>query len=82
MRRTSLLEAARRGVTELEGSKPTLTAGETDKTGRFTVLTTEDYLEAGYEHVKEDVEVREKGLKSVQRKLNSACSLFIMIFKV
>ena len=45
-------------------------------------MTTEDYLKASYEHVKEDEEVTEKGLRSVQRNLNAACSLFIKIFKV
>merc|ERR1711888_435988 len=40
------------------------------------------YLEAGEEHGREDREISEKELRSIERRLNEANSMFIKIFRV
>ena len=55
---------------------------ETDKSGKFTVMGQQDYIEAGYEHVQHDREIDEKELKAIERRLNAASSMYIKIFRV
>ena len=54
---------------------------ETDKTGKFTVMSQEDYLEAGDIHTVNDKEITEDELWNIQRRLNAGNSMFIKIFK-
>merc|ERR1711888_417258 len=55
---------------------------ETDKSGKFSVMRQDVYLEAGDEHVKNDKILTEKELRGVERRLNAGCSMFIKIFWV
>ena len=55
---------------------------QTDKTGKFAILTMEDYLAAGMVHASKDEEVTEDFVKSNQRVLNGHCSLWLKIFNV
>ena len=59
-----------------------LVVPETDKSGKFTVMSQEDYLEAGYEHVRDDKEISEKELHTIERRVNAANSMYIKIFRV
>ena len=43
---------------------------QTDKTGRFCILTAEQYLEAGKIHTKKDFEVEIENAEEIQRILN------------
>ena len=42
----------------------------------------EEYLKAGDVHTKDDVEIDEKELKQIERKVNATVSLFVKKFKV
>merc|ERR1711888_260046 len=55
---------------------------ETDKSGKFSVMRQDVYLEAGDEHVKNDKILTEKELRGVERRLNAGCSMFIKMFRV
>ena len=55
---------------------------ETDKTGKFAILSREDYMAAGMVHTSKDEEVTEEYVKSNQRVLNGHCSLWLKIFNV
>ena len=48
---------------------------ETDKSGKFTVMGQDAYLEAGDKHVVDDEEFSEKKLRIVKRKLNAGRGL-------
>ena len=43
---------------------------QTDKSGRFCVLTREQYLEAGLEHTKKDRKIDQKDHEEIQRAVN------------
>ena len=55
---------------------------QTDKSGKFSVMSQEDYLTAGDLHVVDDQVIDEKQLRKVERRLNATCSLFIKMFRV
>ena len=59
-----------------------ITVMETDKTGKFTVMSQQDYLEAGDLHTANDREISEEELWSILRKLNASNAMFIKNFKV
>ena len=54
----------------------------TDKSGRFAVMTMEDYRWAGSKHTKQDEQVDLAFVKKNQRLLNAHCSMMIKIFLV
>ena len=43
---------------------------QTDKSGRFCVLTREQYLEAGLEHTKKDKKIDKRDHEEIQRAVN------------
>ena len=53
---------------------------ETDKTGKFCVLSVEDYLEAGATHTDRDECVGDDQIRETQRVLNGHCSYMMKIF--
>ena len=55
---------------------------QTDKSGRFAVLTLEDYERAGMKHVQGDQEVDMEYVKQNNRVLNGHCSMWLRIFLV
>ena len=55
---------------------------ETDKSGKFSVMPQQTYLEAGDKHVVEDDEISEEELEKIQKRINAAVSMFIKIFKM
>ena len=55
---------------------------QTDKSGRFAVLTREDYERAGMKHVKGDQEVDLEYVRQNNRVLNGHCSMWLRIFLV
>ena len=54
----------------------------TDKTGNFSVLGRDRYLEAGLSHTGGDKEVGLDSLKTAQREINGHVSMLIKIFKI
>ena len=55
---------------------------ETDKTGKFAILSMEDYMAAGMVHASKNEEVTEEYVKNNQRVLNGHCSIWLTIFNV
>ena len=49
---------------------------------KISVMMVKDYMAAGGKHTKEDIEVDEKELRGIERKVNAAVLLFIKIFKM
>ena len=54
----------------------------TDKTGLFTVMSRDTYLECGLSHTKGDIEVGWEELKLAQSEINGHTSMMIKIFKI
>ena len=54
----------------------------TDKSGRFAIMTMEDYRWAGRKHTENDEEVDLAYVKRNQRVLNAHCSMLIKVFLV
>ena len=54
----------------------------TDKTGNFSVMGWDRYLEAGLSHTGDDEEVGMDVLKTAQREINVHVSMLIKIFKI
>ena len=54
----------------------------TDKSGRFSVMSMEEYERAGAVHTRNDVEVNLSFLQENQRKLNGYLSMLMKIFKI
>ena len=52
---------------------------QTDKSGRFAILTRQQYLDAGYEHTKKDVEIEVAENEDVERTLNGHLKWFSKI---
>ena len=55
---------------------------QTDKSGRFAVMTMADYEYAGSKHVRKDQEVNLPFVKQNQDILNGHCSMWLKIFLV
>ena len=53
---------------------------QTDKSGKFAVMSVEDYLAAGKVHTDKDECVGEDFVRETQRILNGHCSLLMKIF--
>lgn len=81
---STLTKAETRGLKSLQKriKEGDIVVMETDKSGRFSVISLEEYLEADDIHVRDDIEITEKELGDIERRLNAASSLFIKIFKI
>ena len=55
---------------------------QTDKSGRFAVLTLEQYEEAGHKHTKGDKEVDLEFVNNNERMVNGHCSMWMKTFNV
>ena len=55
---------------------------QTDKSGKFALMTMADYIYAGSKHVKGDQEVDIEYVNQNQRILNAHCSMWLRIFLV
>ena len=55
---------------------------QTDKSGRFSVMTMADYEYAGSKHVKKDQEVTLEFVQQNQDILNGHCSMWLKMFLV
>ena len=55
---------------------------QTDKSGRFAIMTMADYRYAGSKHVQHDKEVDLEYVRKNQRRLNSHCSMLMKILLV
>ena len=60
----------------------TLVVCQTDKSGRFAIMSQEEYLEAGMKHVAKDEEVGLEFLIKNQRRLNGHMSMILKTFNV
>jgi hypothetical protein len=84
MQESNLTEDEQAGLASL---KKRVAAGEivicaTDKSGRFAIMTIEDYRYSGSKHTKADKEVDIDYIKKNQTVLNSHCSMLIKIFLI
>ena len=77
--KTSLSEDQRKGLTQIkkrtkEGEVVVL---ETDKTGKFSIVTTEDYLKMGQKHTAGDKIIDQVELEQVQKEANGHVSMWV-----
>ena len=54
----------------------------TDKSGRFSVMTTETYLKAGLVHTSKDKEMTSEEVKTNQNEINGHVSMVLKIYRV
>ena len=60
----------------------TLVISQTDKSGRFAIMSQEEYLEAGMKHVAKDEEVGLEFMMKNQKRLNGHMSMILKTFNV
>ena len=81
---SNLTKAEARGLKKLKKrvADGTLVVVKTDKSGRFSVMSTEEYERAGRIHTEKDLEVDTNFLQENQRRINGYLSMLIKIFRI
>ena len=81
---SNLTQAESRGLEKLQKrvADGSLVIVKTDKSGRFSVMSLEEYERAGRVHSEKDLEVDPKFLQENQRRINGYLSMLIKIFKM
>ena len=84
MKKKNITKAEERGLKSLKKrvADGELVICQTDKSGRFAVLTLEQYEEAGMKHVSGDEEVNLAYVKDNERQVNGHCNMVLKIFRV